>query len=99
METALTSQSKPKDISFSVALPKPNPLRDRIVSIATWIGSTGILCCRQDCRKRSVNLARLISTPTKLFSHALFAGYAVFIGLTAYHQFGLTQRLPAILIA
>src|SRR5439155_8541827 len=35
--------SNPKEISFSVALPKPNPLRDTIFSIAMRIVSTGLI--------------------------------------------------------
>ncbi len=35
--------SKPREIDFSVAIPKPDPLLDRLVSIATWLVSTGIL--------------------------------------------------------
>jgi hypothetical protein len=33
--------SKPREIDFSVAIPKPDPLLDRFVSIVTWLVSTG----------------------------------------------------------
>jgi hypothetical protein len=52
--------------------------------------------------KTAVNLelilTRLTSTQNKLSSHELLAGYTIFVRLTAHRQFGLTERLAAILI-
>ena len=35
--------SKPRDIDFSVVMPKPDPMLDRFVSIFMWLASAGIL--------------------------------------------------------